>query len=225
MAMEKKGVSVVIPALNEAATIVDVVSVASNHNLIDEVIVVDDGSTDDTAFVATQAGAQVLRLAVCGGKSGALSVGVAQASHQILLFLDADLVGLTEEMITTLVTPLLEGRVEMFVGIHRRRTQVLNRIAFFFPIIGGERALTKSLWYAVPVKYKKRFQIEIALNYFSKQTDHKMDWTFLSGLKRVIKEKKYGLLVGLWRRLGMFLDICLITVRLYFFDAIVRRVK
>lgn len=81
----------VIPAHDEAGTIEDVVRRATPH--VDLVLVVDDGSSDDTAARAEALGARVLRLRPNRGKGGALVAGLAEATRsgaQRVVTLDAD---------------------------------------------------------------------------------------------------------------------------------------
>ncbi len=82
---------VVIPAFNAAATIADVVRSAQTY--VDRVIVVDDGSRDDTAQLAEQAGALVIRQDKNSGKGAALQVGIMRAQtngFDLVLTMDAD---------------------------------------------------------------------------------------------------------------------------------------
>ncbi|MGQ0428759.1 MAG: glycosyltransferase family 2 protein [Gammaproteobacteria bacterium] len=208
-------VSAVIPARNEGPTIAGVIAPLVRHPLIGEVIVVDDGSTDDTAARARDMGACVISLPRNGGKGAAMSQGVRAARHDVILFCDADVLGLTPEKITRILAPILAGEYAMYVGIRGRRTFWANRLLHFTPILGGERALVKSLWRHVPRGYKKDFQIEIALNFFAKRFGYPMGFEVLPGLSQVIKERKRGLLPGLWQRLGMIADILLVSWRLY----------
>lgn len=208
-------VSAVIPAYNECRTIGGVIAPLLGHPLIDEVIVVDDGSTDDTAARARFWGATVVSLPRNGGKASAMAQGVRAAKHGIIFFLDADISGLTPAMITELVTPVTSGEYGMYVGIRGRETYWANRLLHFTPILGGERVLTRELWDHVPHTYKKNFQIEIALNFFTKQLGRKMGFTVVPGLSQVIKETKRGVWLGLWQRLLMIYDILLVSWRIY----------
>jgi glycosyltransferase involved in cell wall biosynthesis len=80
-----------IPAYNEAARVGDVVAVARHH--VDEVVVVDDGSTDETVAVAEKAGATVLRHPQNRGKGAAISTALdcfGRSNAEMAILLDAD---------------------------------------------------------------------------------------------------------------------------------------
>lgn len=208
-------VSAVIPAWNEEETIAGVVSAALSHPDIDEVIVVDDASGDKTAENASIAGAQVIRLAENMGKAQAMDAGVRAAKSPIILFLDADVIGYTNEKISRIIDPVVSGEKEMYVAVRARKTIVLNKLLRVFPILGGERALTRILWNSVPKHRKKGFEIELALNYQAKQTPRGMGFELVYGITHIIKEKKYGFWAGGWRRWKMGLSVCRIGSVLY----------
>ena len=87
-------VSAVVPAFNEAPRIGDVIRPLISSGLVEQVIVVDDGSEDGTANVARECGAEVLVLEKNEGKGGAVLSGMAKVRGEVLLLMDADLVGL-----------------------------------------------------------------------------------------------------------------------------------
>ncbi len=208
-------VSAIIPAYNEGQTIGGVIGALLGHPLIDEIIVVDDGSTDDTAGRARSGGATVISLARNGGKASAMARGVQAARNEIIFFCDADVVGLTPATVTQIVTAVTADDYGMYVGIRGRKSYWANRLLHFTPILGGERVLTRTLWNHVPRTYKKNFQIEIALNFFAKQLGQRMGFTVVHGVSHVIKESKRGFWLGLWQRILMIYDIVLIGWRLY----------
>lgn len=82
--------SVVIPAYNEAESVGEVVSRLRQLKPAAEIIVVDDGSSDDTAKVALAAGAKVLRQPYNKGNGAAVKAGVRAAHGDVILMLDAD---------------------------------------------------------------------------------------------------------------------------------------
>jgi glycosyltransferase involved in cell wall biosynthesis len=83
--------SVILPAHDEAATIAAVVEACARSSPeVREVVVVDDGSTDETGAIARSAGARVVELPDNRGKGHALRAGVDAAEGDVLVFLDAD---------------------------------------------------------------------------------------------------------------------------------------
>lgn len=180
----------------------------------------DDGSSDMTADLAARAGAsKVIRLAQNGGKAAAMAAGVQAASDDIILFLDADITGLTPDKLSSIVQPVIDGRFAMFVGVRARKTIWLNKLLHYTPIIGGERAVTRQLWDSVPQRYREGFKIEIALNHRAKHFAHGMGFALIPGTVHQIKEKKYGLFTGLLRRVLMIADLLVISGQIYLWDA------
>lgn len=91
--MSVVAVSVVVPAHNAETTLsrcLDAVARAASADV--EVIVVDDGSTDETGVIARRHGARVVQLEIAGGPARARNRGVAAAGGPIVLFVDADVV-------------------------------------------------------------------------------------------------------------------------------------
>ncbi len=106
----------VIPAFNEARFIGSVV--LSTRRVVDTVIVVDDGSSDQTADLAEAAGAKVVRMAENQGKGAALNAGFKRAlgfAPDVVVILDADAQHNPEE-IPTVVAPVLAGRADVVIG-------------------------------------------------------------------------------------------------------------
>jgi glycosyltransferase involved in cell wall biosynthesis len=143
------GISVVIPAYNEAGRITAVVKTALEY--ADEVIVVDDGSTDDTAEIAEQAGARVVRQQN-QGYIAAIKRGFVDASGEIVVTLDADGEHDPSE-IPLLVAPILAGEADMVSGCRseiprpseRFLNWLTNRQVFIRDSGTGMRALRRDL--------------------------------------------------------------------------------
>lgn len=107
--------SVIIPARDEADRIAATVRAAQALPGVAEVIVVDDGSADDTAAVAAGAGAVVARHARNRGKAAAMETGADRAAGDLLLFLDADL-GATAAEAAALLGPVRRGEADVSVA-------------------------------------------------------------------------------------------------------------
>lgn len=107
-------VTVVIPALNEAGTIGDLVR-ATWQQPVDEVIVVDNGSTDETATCARDAGAEVV-VKLRQGYGYACAAGATAATHaDIVVFLDGDYSSLPDEL-PRLIAPIQAGTADLVLG-------------------------------------------------------------------------------------------------------------
>ncbi|MBI5222079.1 MAG: glycosyltransferase [Candidatus Magasanikbacteria bacterium] len=220
--MSTEKISAVVPAYNEAETIGVVIEELKKCPLVGEIVVVDDGSDDDTAKAARLAGARVISHTDNLGKAVAMENGVKATKNPIIMFVDADITGFTAQKMEKIILPVLNGSRIMYIGVVRRRAYWLNKIIRLLPLISGLRVIKKELWFKVPNKYKKGYQMEIALNYFAKTSGQKVGHCFLGGIRHVIKEKKRGPLLGLLARIKMGLEIALIGWRLYVVHRIVQ---
>jgi glucosyl-3-phosphoglycerate synthase len=109
----------IISALNEEFTIGKVVQFCIAHPLVNEVIVVDDRSEDNTASIAASAGAKVITSEV-RGKGTSMKDGVNAASNELLIFLDADIDNYPSDTITLLSEPLLLDEADFIKGTFSR---------------------------------------------------------------------------------------------------------
>src|SRR3954447_23882747 len=109
----------IISALNEEFTIGKVVQFCITHPLVNEVIVVDDRSEDNTASIAASAGAKVITSEV-RGKGTSMKDGVNAASNELLIFLDADIDNYPSETVTLLSEPLLLNEADFIKGTFSR---------------------------------------------------------------------------------------------------------
>jgi glycosyltransferase involved in cell wall biosynthesis len=108
----------IVPAHDEADRVGATVTAALSVAEIDRVLVIDDGSTDDTAARARSAGADVARLASNLGKGSALEAGLDQCADEadVVVFLDADL-GQTAAEAGALIRPVLTDAADMTIAV------------------------------------------------------------------------------------------------------------
>ncbi|MFG2808052.1 glucosyl-3-phosphoglycerate synthase [Streptomyces sp. DT199] len=176
-------VSVVLPALNEEATVGDIASVIRHDlmrqvPLVDELVVVDSGSTDRTSEVAAAAGARVVhrdgilpRLPAVPGKGEVLWRSLLVTRGDIVCFVDADLRDFSSDFVSGIVGPLLtEPDVDLVKAMYDRPlagatgqggrvTELMARpllnmhwpqLAGFVQPLGGEYAARRSLLEQLP---------------------------------------------------------------------------
>jgi glucosyl-3-phosphoglycerate synthase len=115
-------VSVIIPAKDEAATVGAVIDSVTYHpGFVDDVIVVDDHSSDDTRAVASRHGARVVDLEATTGKGEALAAGLAAVTSELVVFLDADVLNPGVDYVARMVQPLLERpEIQLVKGYYVR---------------------------------------------------------------------------------------------------------
>lgn len=114
-----KKLSVIIPAFNEQKYIKKVIKLVKNNENVDEIIVVDNNSTDETAEIAKNEGVKVL---FCKeqGKGYAIEMGLKEAKNEIVLFIDADINNYSEDLIQTLSDPIVNDEADFVKSMFER---------------------------------------------------------------------------------------------------------
>lgn len=180
-------VSCIIPAYNEAATIAHVVAAARGCTEVDEVIVVSDGSTDATAQRAGRAGARVVELSANRGKSDAVLEGLRRARGEVIVLLDADLLGLRPDHIEGLLRPVLTGGAGMAVASfvadpwHMLLTPLSGQRCFHRAILGASEAIRGT-----------GFGLEVALDRLARRSGARVTSVVWQDVRHRSKREKYG---------------------------------
>lgn len=210
-------VAAIIPAYNEAERIQPVLDTLLSCPEVGEILVVDDGSEDNTAqVVAEHALAQegrlrILHHAANRGKGSALFTGASATEAEHLLLLDADLIGLMPDHINALLRPVQEG-AGMSIGVFRSGRGLTTLSHCLFPDISGQRAVRRELLLSVPEIERIGFGVEISLTRRVRQEGLSIAYVELSSVSHVMKEEKFGLTRGVAQRLRMYQQMisCLI---------------
>lgn len=187
----KQKITAIIPAFDEEKTVADVLTCVTTCGLIDEVICINDASSDDTKDIINsfKDTVRVKHLKKNKGKGYAIAEGVSMASGDIVLFLDADLINFSKTHIEMLLSPVLHkgyaGTVGFITGFPPKRWKY-----FFSQSIGGQRVYyKKDLMKHLPEMKKSRFGMEILLNdLFEKK---KIKKVILKDLDHLLKHEKY----------------------------------
>lgn len=200
-------VTCLIPAWNEAARIGAVLQAVVGHPMVAEVIVIDDASVDDTGGVAAQSGARVLSLPKNGGQSAAVAAGLRVARGELVIFLDADLIGLTADHVTALLSPVLKGQSDATISLRQNAPRVWRLIGLDY--ISGERVMRRAPLVARldRIAALRRFGLEVFLNDCWLQAGLRLSVVRWQGVSSPAKSRKQGLLRGTRADLRMLADI------------------
>ncbi|HVF10853.1 MAG TPA: glycosyltransferase family 2 protein [Abditibacteriaceae bacterium] len=224
--------AVIVPAYNEAGRIFPVLKAITEASLVDEVIVVADGCTDSTADEARAFAARMERdaggpeycipLRVFDmehniGKGGALTYGAHRTEADVVVFLDADLIGLQPAQVDALIEPMLDRdvgrRADMTLGLFgAARGGVVGWWLGFchrkVAAITGQRAIRRDVFLAVPGLTESRFGVETAITrYVRHEWKLNVQEVALDGVTHPIKEEKIGIWRGVGYRIAMYGEI------------------
>jgi len=200
-------VAAIVPALNEEGTIGAVVNVLSHSPLVDEVIVVSDGSIDGTVQRARQAGAtRIIEHERTRGKGRALLSGLAATRAPIVAFFDADLLGLTLQHVEQVISPVFYGARDMNVG-QRDKGPIITPITRYLPLISGERALKREIIESIRPFHLEGFMVETALNYYCRVHGLRYGSVILKRLTIKHKPQKVGWWLGILGYIEMTLQV------------------
>lgn len=203
--MNTKKISCIICAFNEEKRISTVLNATKNHPYIDEVIVINDGSTDKTREIVEQFDfVKLISREKNGGKSKAMAKGIKEARNEILLFLDADLLHIKADDITKLVKPVIEGRADMSISLRKNSLWIYKKIGLDF--VSGERVIYKKFLINKIENIKKLpgFGIEVFMNRIIIENKLRIE---IVKWKNVISERKSNKM-GFWK--GTFGDLKMI---------------
>lgn len=140
--MENK-ISVVIAAYNEEPRIAQVLKVVEHHPLIDEVIVVNDGSIDNTSDIVRKFDVKLIENGKNLGKTLSVKKGIEASKNSLIMMLDADLRGLDSFAIEELTKPVINGQVDWTLSVRSNSLPIMKLVKMDW--VSGERVIPKKL--------------------------------------------------------------------------------
>lgn len=201
-------ITVVVPAYNEEKQIAAVLDVLTKVEIVDEIIVVNDGSRDKTSEIAKSYGVRVIDREGNGGKGAAMKTGIESTDADIIAFIDADLIGLKPEHIENLINPLInDPDVMMTVGKFSGGRLSTDLAQAIVPSISGQRVFRREFLKGLPDLEDAGFGVEIVITHHAKQNGFKVEEVLIPEVSQVMKEEKLGVVKGLKARLKMYGDI------------------
>jgi polyisoprenyl-phosphate glycosyltransferase len=183
----KPFIAAILPTYNEALNVSDVLKVLHETEILNEILLVDDGSTDNTVDLLRQAAQADPRMRVIQheknkGKGGAIYTGWSSTNAPILLLLDADLKSLTPRHIHDLLDPVLEHRADMTLGLFHGGhfdTDLSHRLT---PFLTGQRALRAELLKYLSTEAAAGYGFEVALTVAARQRGYRTRVVPLKGV-------------------------------------------
>jgi glycosyltransferase involved in cell wall biosynthesis len=202
--------SVVIPAYNEEKNIKRVlktVKLAQKASIIDEIIVVDDGSKDKTSEIAETYEVKVIRNKKNLGKGAAMKEGIAAAKNELIMFLDADLINLKIIHLKNLLVPFeLNENLGMTIGIFHK-TGFASWFGNIIPAMSGQKVIRKNLIKKIDKLEKSGYGADVLIKREVSKYKAKIIIVPLHGVKQVFREKKKGIVRGSFGRIRMYKEI------------------
>ena len=196
---DKMKVTAVVPVYNEEKTVGGVLKVLASCKRIQEVIVVNGGSTDKTQSIISKFKVKIINLKKSRGKGYAVWIGTKNIKSDVILFCDADLIGLRNEHIDKLLDQLIDENAAMVIGLRDKGNIISDITMPYFPLTGGERTiLTKHFMAIRKNPLIEGWGLESVMNDYCRKKKLKIMTVKLEGMDHIgIQTKKYGLMAFL----------------------------
>jgi glycosyltransferase involved in cell wall biosynthesis len=204
--------AVIIPVFNEAGKVGGMLDVLLQVDIIREIIVVDDGSTDQSLEEINRAALADSRITLIAhpvnqGKGQAIFSGWHATKTQNLLLLDGDLFGMQPQHVLDLVQPVLEDRADMSIGQFQKgdwKTDISHRVT---PWLSGQRCLRANMLGLISSQAAQGYGIETALTVAARHYQWRCVRVPLVGMWHLPGESRRGFWLGFKTRFRMYAQI------------------
>jgi glycosyltransferase involved in cell wall biosynthesis len=208
--MDQTKVDCIIPIFNEGRRVLSVVNQLRRVDRIDQIICVDDGSTDSTSNILTTLDQYpdivIVQHQLNQGKCAAVKTGLQQTKQSLILLVDADLQKLNAMEIDQALSLFLK-RDQLDMLLFKRKDEVMiSRIFRFNSVFTGERVLKRQDLNRVMDSMPDKYQLETAINYYMRK-NHKSVACYNYSALNTHKPSKDTLFSALRRELEMYSDM------------------
>jgi polyisoprenyl-phosphate glycosyltransferase len=183
----KPVIAAIIPTYNEAFNVSGVLEVLRQVPLLDEIVMVDDGSKDNTVEILRKAALADTRIKIVQheknrGKGQAIFTGWSATNAPVLLLLDADLKNLKPDHIESLLCPILDHRADMTLGLFRGGHFNTDISHWITPFLTGQRGLRAELLKHISHEAAAGYGFEVALTVAASKQNYRKRIVFLKGV-------------------------------------------
>lgn len=205
-------VAAIIPAYNEGERIGAMLATLRQVDALAEIIVIDDGSEDNTKEEVAKQAALDSRIHLIlhernQGKGQAVFSGWEATRSPFILMLDGDLIGLTPRHIQDLLQPVLVGRADMTLGLFRGGRINTDLSHFLTPWLTGQRCLRADLFKYLSLDAASGYGLETAITVVSHQYQLRCDRVWLKGVTHPPSEFHRGVWRGIETRARMYAHV------------------
>jgi glycosyltransferase involved in cell wall biosynthesis len=195
----------IIPFLNERDRILKVLDVVVKINGIDEIICVDDGSTDKAAQLIKEHFPHITIFSNKEnlGKAEAIKIGLQHAKGTNILLLDADLKGLqVKELENAVATVKMDTTIDMII-LRRVKSPFIVKVRLYDVLLCGQRIVKKDdLLKVLSIYHPKGYELEVALNQYMLKKKKNVFWMPISFINTE-STKKIGFIPGIYKIIRM----------------------
>lgn len=201
-------ISCIIPAYNEEKGIANTLRAVSAVTELFEIIVVNDCSKDDTKkIIETFPNVKLINNEKNLGKSKSVARGIEHSTGSHLLFLDADLIGLNSEAISSLILPVRLEKADVVISFRENTPKWFLKFVGV-EILSGDRIFPRSLLenYMEEFKALPNLGMEVYMNRIIIKEQLRVHSVLMRGVRNDFKWKKRGLLSGVKAEIRMWKD-------------------
>ncbi|VVB79411.1 Undecaprenyl-phosphate 4-deoxy-4-formamido-L-arabinose transferase [uncultured archaeon] len=199
-------VSCIIPAYNEGKRIKKIISTVEKHPEINEVVVVNDGSADNTLAEINSIKSKKIKVVdskINEGKTLSIFKGIKKSKNSIILLVDSDLLNLNAANITDLITPVKQGKCDISIA-----SPLKNSYKIFYwigiDIFSGQRCFRKDIFKDLySMKKLEKYSLEVVQNEMIIRKNLRVNVVPWLNVSNTLKPEKHGLIKGKWEDLKM----------------------